>query len=63
MEFSPLPDLLNTRFRIIEIGLFYGGQHLHGSENMQIPDFLEQHGHIYRGQRRVRTLQLLVEFF
>ena len=23
-----LPDLLNTRFTIVEIGLFYGGEHL-----------------------------------
>ena len=28
MEFNPLPDLLNTEFKIIEIGLFYGGEHL-----------------------------------
>ena len=28
MEFNPLPDLLNNGFTIIEIGLFYGGQHL-----------------------------------
>ena len=28
MEFNPLPDLLNTRFTIVEIGLFYGGEHL-----------------------------------
>ena len=28
MEFSPLPDLLNTRFTIIEISFFYGGKHL-----------------------------------
>ena len=27
MEFNPLPDLLNTGFTIIEIGLFYGGEH------------------------------------
>ena len=28
MEFNPLPDLLNIRFTNIEIGLFYGGEHL-----------------------------------
>ena len=27
MEFNPLPDLLNTGFKIIKIGLFYGGEH------------------------------------
>ena len=33
MEFNPLPDLLNTGFTIIEIGLFYGGEHL-GAKNI-----------------------------
>ena len=28
MEFNPLPDLLNIRFTITEIGLFYGGENL-----------------------------------
>ena len=28
MEFNPLPNLLNTGFTIIEIGLFYGGENL-----------------------------------
>ena len=28
MEFNSLPDLLNTGLTIIEIGLFYGGEHL-----------------------------------
>ena len=28
MEFNPLPDFLNTGFTIVEIGLFYGGEHL-----------------------------------
>ena len=28
IEFNPLPDLLNTGFAIIEIGLFYGGENL-----------------------------------
>ena len=32
-----------------------------GSENMQIPDFFGQHGHAF--ERRVKTLQILVEFF
>ena len=28
MAFNPLPDLVNTGFTIIEIGLFYGGERL-----------------------------------
>ena len=36
MEFNHLQDLLNTGFTIIEIGLFYGGEHV-GEKNMQ-PD-------------------------
>ena len=28
MEFNPLPDLLNTEFTIIKIGLFYGDENL-----------------------------------
>ena len=28
MEFNPMPDLLNTRFTIVEIGLFFDGEHL-----------------------------------
>ena len=28
MEFNPLQDLLKSGFTIIEIGLFYGGEHL-----------------------------------
>ena len=31
MEFNSLPDLLNTGFTIIEIGLFYGGERTLGS--------------------------------
>ena len=27
MEFNRLPDLLNTGFEFVEIGLFYGGEH------------------------------------
>ena len=30
MEFNPLPDLLNTGFTVIEIGLFYEGENLEG---------------------------------
>ena len=37
MEFNPLPDLLNTGFTIIEIGLFYGGENLEA----KIPYFLD----------------------
>ena len=43
MEFNPLPDLLNTGFTIIEIGMFYGGK----KKKMHIPDFFEQHCHGY----------------
>ena len=28
MELNPLPDLLNTGFKIVEIGFFNGGEHL-----------------------------------
>ena len=28
MEFIPFPDLLNIGFTIVEIGMFYGGEHL-----------------------------------
>ena len=28
MEFNPLPDLLNTGFTIVEVGLIYGGEQL-----------------------------------
>ena len=34
-----------------------------GSENMQIPDFFEQHSHVFPSRRRVKTLQILVELF
>ena len=27
MKFNPLPDLLNTGLKTIEIGLFYGGEY------------------------------------
>ena len=39
MEFNPLPDLLNTEFTIIAIGLFCVGGQNFGSENMQNPEF------------------------
>ena len=41
MGFKPLPDLLNSGFTIIEIGLFYGGEHL-GAKISQIPDFFDK---------------------
>ena len=28
MELNPLPDLLNTGYTVIEIGLLHGGEHL-----------------------------------
>ena len=69
MEFNPLPDLLNTGFTIIEIGLFYGGEHL-GAKICRFLTFLTrslQDGDFWsvlnRGWRRVKTLQILVEFF
>mgnify|MGYP001800532937 CR=1 FL=1 len=49
LEFNPLPDLMNTRFTIIEI-------------NMQIPDFLDNMAMFTRGWRCVKILQKLVEF-
>ena len=42
MEFNRLSDLLNTGFIIIEFGLLYDGEHLVGSENVQIPDLFWQ---------------------
>ena len=33
MEFDPLPDLLNTGFTIVEIGLFYSSEHLEAKKN------------------------------
>ena len=52
MEFNLLPDVQNTGFIIMEIGLFNGGEHFFG-----------QHGHVYREWQRVKTLQILVKFF
>ena len=51
MEFNPLPHLLYTGFTIIEIGLFYGGEHMEAKMCSKEP------------RRRVITLQILVEFF
>ena len=42
MKLNPLPDFLNTKFTIIEIGLFYAGVRILGSKNMQIPDLFWQ---------------------
>ena len=42
MEFTPLPDLPNTGLTIIEIGLFYGGEHLE-AKICRFQNFFEQH--------------------
>ena len=44
MELNPLPDLLNIRFTIIEIGLFYGGKHF-GSKTCRFLTFLPRSLH------------------
>ena len=62
-EFNLLQDLLNTEFTIIEIGLFHGGEHLDAKICRLPADFFGQHGLLYRGQRRVKTFHILVEFF
>ena len=64
MEIIPLPDLLNTGFTIIEIGLFYGSEHLRAKicrfqTVFEDGDFWSL---LKRGWR-VKTLQILVEFF
>ena len=41
MEFNPLPDLLNTEFTIIEIGLFYGDEHL-GAKMCRFVSFFDK---------------------
>ena len=45
MELNLLPDLLNTGFTIIEIGLFCGVNT--GKVNMQIPDLFLQDSNVY----------------
>ena len=64
MEFNLLQDLLNTKFTIIEVGLFYGGENLEAKIH-RFQTFLDNigDGHIFQGRRRVKTLQILVEFF
>ena len=56
MEFNPLKDLLD----IIKLVCFKVGNTW--KRTMQIPNFFGQHGHVYGGQRHVKTLQILVEF-
>ena len=58
MEFNTLPDLMNTGFTIIEIGLFYGDWDTK-IRWIQDGDFCSV---LNRG-RRMKTLQLLVAFF
>ena len=62
MEFNPLPDLLYVGFTIIEIGLFYGAENLQ-AKIRRFQTCFGQHDHVCRGRRRVKTLQILVEFF
>ena len=69
MELNPLPDLLNTRFTIIEKLIFYSVEHL-GAKIRGFMTFLTrllQDGNFWsvpnREERRVKTLQMLVEFF
>ena len=53
MEFIPLPDLLNIGFKIIEIGLFYGGENLK-TKICRFQTFLDNMAMFYRrGRRRV----------
>ena len=64
MEFNTLPNLQNTGLTIIEIVLWL---RIVGSENMQTPDFFDtiwrSFSVLNRGRRRVKTLQILIEFF
>ena len=66
MEFNTLPDLLNTGFIIIKIGLFYYGVHF-GAKMCGFLTFLTQNIDLWsvliRGRRPVKTLQILVELF
>ena len=57
MVFNHLPDLLNTGFTIVEIVLFYGGENLE-AKICRFQALFGQHGHVYRGRRRVKTLQM-----
>ena len=65
MELNPLPDLLNTRFTFTEIVLFYGKRKYADSWRYLALSF--QDGHFWSvptwERRRVKTLQILVEFF
>ena len=69
MEFNPLPDLLNTGFTIVEIDLFYGGEHL-GAKMCRflicfdkIKMAIQYLFLLNREWRRVKTLQILIVFF
>ena len=62
MEFQLLPDLLNTGFTIIEIGLLYGGENW--TQRDEDSNFFWQNGEVYLiSWRCVKTLQIFVEFF
>ena len=70
MEFTPLPHLLNTGFTIVEIGLFYGGDHLEakiGKILICLTRSLQDGDSVWsvlsRGWRRMKTLEILVVFF
>ena len=61
MEFKHLPYLLNTGFTINEIGLFYGGEHLE-AKLCNFQTFWDNMAICIKDERRVKTLQMLVEF-
>ena len=61
MKFNTLPHLSNTGFTIIDIGLFYGGENLE-AKICRFRFFLDM-AMFFRERRRVKTLQILVEFF
>mgnify|MGYP001801862117 CR=1 FL=1 len=62
-----MADLLNAGFKIMDIGLLYGGEHLGAkicklltfwTRSLQDGDFWSV---LNRGRRRVKILQILVE--
>ena len=68
MKFNPLPDLLNIRFTVTEIDLFYGGEHL-GAKICRFLTFLTRSlqdgdfSSVLNRGRCGKILQILVEFF
>ena len=51
MEFNSLPELLDTKLTIIEIGLFYGGEHLE-AKICRFLTFFWQDGDAYLASRK-----------